>query len=234
MLIFLNKLRSKLEARFTLINFIILSISLTVTYIIKTYLYSLFGTFTFGFIFIIGFISYILNNLIKFIVILLSEEMLPILGDINKEKINSLENSFLLKKDDSPSSSDNKKEDNNSSAENTSDSPKNVSSNLTGYDNEQVSQLYTLTIQELREIKDQLTRNLMEAKEEEYGGILSKQDTIDDIIDKKLDDSDDNNSVSSNNNLGYGIAKNNTTDNVPNPNRVPNPNYMPNSDPIKS
>jgi hypothetical protein len=34
-----------------------------------------------------------------------------------------------------------------------------------------------------------------EAKEEEYGGLLSKQDTIDEIIDKKLDEPDDNNSV---------------------------------------
>jgi len=220
MMTFIYRLKKKLADTFTLKNFIILSLSLTVTYIIKTYLYSLFGTFTFGLIFVIGFISFILNNLIKFVIILLSEEMLPIIGDIDKEKIKSLEDSFLLKKDDDSTSSDNKKEDNNSSSENTSDNPKNVNSNLTGYDNEQVSHLYTLSIQELREIKDQLTKTLVEAKEEEFGGIISKQDTIDEIIDKKLDDSDDNNSVSSNNNSGYNISKNNTTDSVPNPNNT--------------
>ena len=204
---------------FTLRNFIILSLSLTVTYIIKMYFYSLFDTFTFGFIFVIGFISYILNNLIKIVVILFSEEMLPIIGDINKEKIKSLEDYFLLKKDDSTAdnnSSDNKKKENNSSSENTSDNPKNVSSNLTGYNNKEVANLYSLSIQELREIKDQLTRTIMEAKEEEYGGLLSKQDTIDEIIDKKLDDSDDNKSVSSNNDSGY----NNTTNYIPNPNKM--------------
>lgn len=204
---------------FTLRNFIILSLSLTVTYIIKMYFYFLFGTFTFGFIFVIGFISYILNNLIKITVILFSEEMFPIIGNINKEKIKSLENSFLLKKDDSITDnniSDNKKEDNNPSSENISDNPKSISSNLTGYDNKEVVHLYSLSIQELREIKDQLTRTIMEAKEEEYGRLLSKQDTIDEIIDKKLDDSDDNKSVSSNNDSSY----NNTTNYIPNANKM--------------
>src|SRR6185437_9939862 len=148
-MILINKLKQKLMETFTLKNFIILSLSLTITYIIKMYFYSLFGTFTFGLIFVIGFTSYILNNLIKIVVILFSEEMLPIIGDINKEKIKSLEDSFLLKKDDSTTdnnSSDNKKEEeNNSSSENTSDNPKNVSSNLTGYDNKEVANLYSLS-----------------------------------------------------------------------------------------
>lgn len=63
--------------------------------------------FVLGFIFVIGFIFYILNILIKIMVILLSEEMLPIIGDINKKNIKSLKDSFLFKKDDSPSSENN-------------------------------------------------------------------------------------------------------------------------------
>jgi hypothetical protein len=132
-MMFFYKLKQKLIEVFTLKNFIILCLSLTVTYIIKIYIYSLLGTFTFGFIFLLGFISFIINNLIKNVVILFSEEMFPIVGDINKKKIKSRENSFLLKKYDSTVDNNtfySKKEDNNSSSENTS-----YNSNLTGYYN---------------------------------------------------------------------------------------------------